>query len=521
MSRAQPSRLIIVLFILTIVVFLSTVLYSAAIKQHPGHADPSFYVTLAKNLAAGKGFYIDYVWHYVYKPATVSHYAIDTWLPGASLIQSIFILLFGDDLFYITLSSVTFVLFTAIAVMWCSYRLSGSLETAMIAVIFLLAIPNTFRFALSNETQSFYTFFVFISLALAFLGFKRKAFFILSGPFVAFANMIRGDGVLLLGVLLISSFVFFGGRNGARVWVYTFAVYLLFMLPLYLLNYWSVGYLMPPSYKVAFLKEYKELFMFHTENLNLSHYLTLDTLDIIKQKMRAFTTNSGRILGWPVSFLVAIYIMSMAVNKDAAFFRRQIPFVLFFVTIFVFYVLVLDKYYQGFRKSIGAISVPLAIIAAHFIGKDVGKYMRIVIVGIYVVTSLPQSVRSALEVTARNARTGERYRAMCEFIDIHNLNVEQSAVVMTRQVWELHESCGVKAVQVPSDGPDAFIDVYRLYKPNFLLVEREWLARRPYLKRVYNRNLGRIGNVGFQLVGNPLPGVKFYKLKEDVPNERR
>ena len=520
MSRARPSRLIIVLFVLTIVVFLSTLLYSAAIKQHPGHADPSFYVTLAKNIAAGKGFYIDYLWHYVYKPATISHYALDYWLPGASLIQSIFILLFGDDLFYITLASVTFVLFTAIVAMWCSYRLSGSFETAMIAGIFFLAIPSTFLSALSNQTSSFYMFFVFTALALAFLGFKNKGFFIFSGAFVAFANMTRGDGVLLLGVLLISAFIFFGFRRGLRVWIYTFAVYILFMLPLYWLNYSSAGYLMPPSYKAVFLKEYGELFMFHTENLNLSHYFTLGTLDIIKQKMLAFRINSRRFLSWPISFLVTISIISMALNKDTTFLRRQIPFVLFFVVIFVFYVFVLDKYIAGFKQSSAAVNAPLAIIAAHFIGKNVGKYMKMVIVGIYIVTSLPQGVRATLEVAATNARTGERYAAICAFINKHNSSEEQSAVVMTRQVWELNESCGLKAVQVPTDGSDAFIDVYERYRPNFLLIERAWLRKGGYLSFVYYRDPGRIGNVGLQAVGilgRQAGEVRLYRLKEDIP----
>ena len=69
----------------------------AALAPHPGIADPNHYYNLARNLAAGRGFVIDYIWQYHDPPLTVTH-PIDYWMPLPGVWPAIGIKLLGKSL---------------------------------------------------------------------------------------------------------------------------------------------------------------------------------------------------------------------------------------------------------------------------------------------------------------------------------------------------------------------------------------------------------------------------------------
>src|SRR5579875_223926 len=57
--------------------------------RYPGHADPAFYYQVGRNLATGRGPYIDYIWHFLAPVKSVHHFAWDYWLPMPSLLISV------------------------------------------------------------------------------------------------------------------------------------------------------------------------------------------------------------------------------------------------------------------------------------------------------------------------------------------------------------------------------------------------------------------------------------------------
>ena len=85
---------------------------------------------------------------------------------------------------------------------------------------------------------------------------------------------------------------------------------------------------------------------------------------------------------------------------------------------------------------------------------------------------------------------------------------------MTRNVCELYESCRLRAVQVPSDGIEGFQSVFQKYRPGYLLLDENWIKRRPYLRGTNQAKRGEIGSVEFQFVGELGQGLRLYRLEE-------
>ena len=51
----------------------------ALLAEHAGLFDPNRHYNLARNLAEGRGFVVDYFWQYQQRPTAVTH-AIDYWM---------------------------------------------------------------------------------------------------------------------------------------------------------------------------------------------------------------------------------------------------------------------------------------------------------------------------------------------------------------------------------------------------------------------------------------------------------
>ena len=98
-ARLADRRLRIICLAAIVVVGLGARLLLASMVQHPGHADPAFYYTLATNIAQGRGLVIDYIWHYLGDVDALTHAACDYWPPLTSVIMSVFLSLFGQSFF--------------------------------------------------------------------------------------------------------------------------------------------------------------------------------------------------------------------------------------------------------------------------------------------------------------------------------------------------------------------------------------------------------------------------------------
>ena len=97
-ARRQTARFTGALALATIAT-LGIRLALARQAHHPGHADDAFYYDVARSLTAGRGFEIDYIWHYLAPPPAVTHPANDYWLPFPSVVMAASLRLLGDSVF--------------------------------------------------------------------------------------------------------------------------------------------------------------------------------------------------------------------------------------------------------------------------------------------------------------------------------------------------------------------------------------------------------------------------------------
>ena len=70
MGLERPGRQLALLLLMGLV---GAPVLLALLAEHPGLFDPNHYYNLARNLVAGRGFVIDYIWQYHQAPVDVTH----------------------------------------------------------------------------------------------------------------------------------------------------------------------------------------------------------------------------------------------------------------------------------------------------------------------------------------------------------------------------------------------------------------------------------------------------------------
>jgi len=194
----------VTLFLLALVARLVV----AAGFPDPAYPDSFYYVDVARQLAAGHGFSVDFVWIFaevggripanpVLPIASNAH-----WMPLASLIQVPFIAVLGPTAMA---SALPFAICGAFAapLAWAIGRDAGAPSYVSVGAGVLTALPAlSFVYMAQPDNFSLYQPLVAGSLFLAGRGMRgNPRAFILAGLLAGIATLSRNDGVLVLAVL--------------------------------------------------------------------------------------------------------------------------------------------------------------------------------------------------------------------------------------------------------------------------------------------------------------------------------
>ena len=181
----------------------------AALFPDPAYPDSFYYVDVARQLAAGHGFNVDFIWIFpevggaipanpVLPIASNAH-----WMPLASIVQVPFIWLLGPTAMA---SALPFALFGALAapLAWAIGRDAGAPRFVSIGAGILVAFPAlSFVYMAQPDNFSLYQPLVAGSLWLAGRGLRgRPRDFVLAGLLAGIATLSRNDGVLVLAILV-------------------------------------------------------------------------------------------------------------------------------------------------------------------------------------------------------------------------------------------------------------------------------------------------------------------------------
>jgi 4-amino-4-deoxy-L-arabinose transferase-like glycosyltransferase len=275
-----------------IILAISLKLYFASNLEHPGHGDMAYYLHLAENLADGRGFVIDYIWHFLYPHENLTHYANDYWLPFTSLIISAFMVIGGKSLFVAILPSILFGVILSIIGYLIYLNFFKSKPGACYTAIICLFAPDLFKYSLLTDSTIYYAVFVSLGLLLLLKASKNMRFYILAAILAGIAHFTRQDGVLyMIVVVVIILFSKHSMKSKLMILTLSILAYLVVLSPLIASNLSNIGTPFSPiSSKTIFLKSYEDIYSY-SKNLSLDSYLELGLANIIYAKTKMLIYN--------------------------------------------------------------------------------------------------------------------------------------------------------------------------------------------------------------------------------------
>jgi hypothetical protein len=179
-----------------------------ALHPDPAYPDSSYYADVARSLATGHGFSVDFVWIFAEVGGRIP--AVPTlpipsnahWMPLASIVQVPFLALFGQSA---TAAALPFALIGSLAapLAWTIGREAGASGRVSIGAGILTAFPAlSFPFMVQPDNFSLYQPLVAGALWLCARGLKgHPRSFAIAGLLIGLATLARNDGVLAGGVL--------------------------------------------------------------------------------------------------------------------------------------------------------------------------------------------------------------------------------------------------------------------------------------------------------------------------------
>jgi Dolichyl-phosphate-mannose-protein mannosyltransferase len=180
----------------------------------PAYPDSYYYVDVARSLAAGRGFNIDFIWIFVEVGGKIPANPVlpvpanAHWMPLASIVQVPFIWLLGPTTLA---SSLPFILLGALSapMAWALARDAGASERVALGAGLLTAIPVLATpFMAQPDNFGLYQPLVVGALWAGGRGLRGHGrSFALAGALVALATLARSDGILVgvaLGLLFLA-----------------------------------------------------------------------------------------------------------------------------------------------------------------------------------------------------------------------------------------------------------------------------------------------------------------------------
>ncbi len=183
----------------------------AQFVSHPGIGDPNHYYNLGRFLVEGRGFTMDYIWHYNDPPpvGTLIN-PFDHWMPLTGVLAAAGMSIFGEGLLA---ALVPFLLFGAAlcVIGYLAARQFGCGEGASLFVAAACAVlPEFLLNSVRTDTTLPNTLFVCASILLLIHGLRhdRVWAYIGSGVLGGLAYLTRNDVILLLPMLVVTVLIY-------------------------------------------------------------------------------------------------------------------------------------------------------------------------------------------------------------------------------------------------------------------------------------------------------------------------
>jgi len=465
------------LFIALLVFAIAIRIAYAVSLDHPGHGDASYYLTLAQNIADGRGFVIDYIWHFFYPQENLTHPANDFWVPLTSVIISMFLAVFGKSLFVALIPSIVF----SMLISFITYRIFvlyfKSKPLAYWAAGLSLFAPHLFIFSFLTDTAIYYAAFMSLGLYFIIKGQANPKYFYMSAVLAGLANLTRQDGIFLYIILLTAIIILnIPVKQKFKTLLICTAIYILALSPYIISNlYYFDSIYAASSYKLAFLQTYEDHYSYAKE-LSLSTYLSWGLGNIIKLKSQIVIPNiitALRLFGALLFPFLAVGVINMIYYLSKSNTRKDVsPPVLYFIILFLFYTLIANfsAYGGGYHKSVLALIPFFIVFSIDGLARLIkSKSILYPLLTIILLTMIMLSINEGNKLLAYCHMQNLSLTNLTTTIK-HIHNSDEEIVIMTRHPWETHYSTGFRTIQIPNDDLETIYRVALKYKANYLLL---------------------------------------------------
>jgi hypothetical protein len=466
----------------------------ALLVTHPGIGDPNHYYNLGRELAAGRGFVIDYIWQYNDPPDGITH-PDDHWMPLTGLLAAGGLALAGGSTFaallpFILLGTLLVPLVYA-AARQLDIGEGGSLFAAAAAAVLPELVLNSLR----TDTTIPNAVLITIAVLLFNRGLRTGglAAFAGSGLAAGLAYLTRSDSILLLaalaGALLLRAL--WGGLPRQR-WAGALLVPLVALLtvaPWLVRNAQTLGYL------TARETQYMYFFTDQRDHYAYGQTFTLDTM-LERQTpaqiagKRLFELAAGAKLMYtaldvflPVAVIGGLALLIAA--RDRQRLLALSPALLLLLGGWLFYaVLVPYKAQSGSFKKLYLSVVPLLLPLAGYALERAVSDTRLRLGAAAIALSL--TAANAVELVRADAAFTALYRDYIAQVvaaarALPDTNGDGEIVLMAQDPFMVNYF-GLRAVMLPLAEREGVLEVARRYHVDYLMMPPD----RPALDPLYN-----------------------------------
>lgn len=225
------------------------------------HGDVSFYYTVARNLAEGRGFVIDYIWNFWDDPQGFPTPSNTWWMPLTSVICAAGMKLFGVEYGVAQATMIAFSSLLPLVAWFLARELCGGRLVPLLAA----ALASTFHLFLDQPCAPLshgpYVVLASLALALGLRAGRTGRGWALAGGAVALTQLARSDG-LLLSAAVAASWLLVARAPRPSWWrsgLLFAAGYVLVMSPWWAHNLSQIGALQAGgSLRAMYLREYEQ-----------------------------------------------------------------------------------------------------------------------------------------------------------------------------------------------------------------------------------------------------------------------
>lgn len=451
----------------------------ALLAEHPGQYDPNHYYNLARNLAEGRGFVVDYIWQFHHKPQSVTH-PIDYWMPLAAVWPALSMRLLGIDLLPALLPNILFS--TALAALTGLIARAARLtrKAQLMAMTLILFLPDFVLGAVRTDTTVSCALFSGLALLCVYEGMRGRPWLLAAaGALGGLAQLTRLDGILLLPALLAGALLLwrFGKRPMPWRWLLALPLaWLLVLTPWLWRNQQDLGALWPSGPGLAFFKTHFDDEYTWNRAINLETFLAWGWPNILGNvaihslaNLKVMVTTQAWLL--PLAALPGLAVWLRSRRRE----RRLLLLtpLLFFLALYGVYTVLLPFHSMGgsFKKSWLTLIPFLAVAGAWALDalvrpRRAGRLVAALVAGLMLVQAV-ELVRA--EYTALALRLAERGAIADVAESLGDRNGDGEIILMTTGVFYFNWM-GYRTVMVPSDDRDTIIQVARRYAADYLVL---------------------------------------------------